>query len=92
MIPLKDFYLPLPEMVPLISKLHSILAVSNLLAHNNITKSYHVQLNSLRLISSVASKWTSKHLGGGGTFILLLMVHTHLCFNKFAPLNLHSLT
>ena len=52
---LKSFYL-------LISKLHFILAVANLLAHNNITISYYVQVNSLRLKSSVASKWASKHL------------------------------
>ena len=52
---LKVFYLP-------ISKLHSILAVANLLAHNNITISYYVQVNSLRLKSSVASKWARKNL------------------------------
>ena len=32
-----------------ISKLHSILVVPNLLAHNNITISYYVQVNTLRL-------------------------------------------
>ena len=42
--------------------IHSILAVANLLAHNNITVIYYMQLNSLRLKSSVASKWASKHL------------------------------
>ena len=42
MEPPKGVYLP-------ISKLHSILAVANLLAHNNITISYYVQVNSLRL-------------------------------------------
>ena len=36
----KCFYLP-------ISKLHFILAVPNLLAHNIITISYYVQVNSL---------------------------------------------
>ena len=51
----KGFHLP-------ISKLRSILAVPNLLAHNNITMSYYGQVNSLRLKSSVASKWASKHL------------------------------
>ena len=47
-----------------ISMLHSILVVLNLLSHNkfnNITISYYVQVNSLRLKSSVASKWASKH-------------------------------
>ena len=35
----------------------------------------YVQVNSLRLKSSVASKWTSKHLWARGVaFILLLMV------------------
>ena len=48
----------------LISKLHSILALLNLLGHNNITISYYVQVNSLRLKSNVASKWTSKLLWG----------------------------
>ena len=51
----KGFYVP-------ISKLHSILAIKNLNAHNNITKSYFVHVNSLRLKLSVASKWASKHL------------------------------
>ena len=45
-----------------ISKLHSILAVPNLLAHNDIIICYDWQINSLRLKSSVASKYTSKHL------------------------------
>ena len=39
-----------------ISKLHSILAIANLLAHNNIPISYYVQVYSLRLKSNVASK------------------------------------
>ena len=46
---LKCVYLP-------ISKLHAILCVANLVAHNNITISYYMQVNSLRLKSSVASK------------------------------------
>ena len=47
-----------------ISKLHSILAIANLiLFNNNVTISY-VQVNSLRLKSSVALKWASKHLWG----------------------------
>ena len=36
----KGVYLP-------ISKLHSVLALANLFAHNNITISYYVQVNSL---------------------------------------------
>ena len=52
MEPLKGFYLP-------ISKLYSILAVANLLAHNNITICYYLQVNSLRLKSNLASKWAS---------------------------------
>ena len=57
-----------------ISKLHSILAIANLLAHYNITTSYYGQVNSLLLKSSVASKWASKLLWGV-PFILLVMVH-----------------
>ena len=45
-----------------ISKLHSILAVANLLAHNNLWLCKYMQVNSLRLKLSVASKWASKHL------------------------------
>ena len=48
----------------LISKLQSILAVANLLAHNSIAIKYYVQVNSLRLKSNVASKWASKHILG----------------------------
>ena len=53
----KGVYLP-------ISKLHSILAVANLLAHNNITIyiSYYGKVNSLQLKSKVVLKWASKHL------------------------------
>ena len=48
-----------------ISKLHSILAVANLLTYyNNVTISYYVHVNSLRLNSNVVSKWASKHLWG----------------------------
>ena len=45
-----------------LSKLHSSLAEANLLVHNNITLSYYVLVNSLRLKSNVASKCASKHL------------------------------
>ena len=58
-----------------ISKLHSILVVPNLLVHNNITISYYGQVNSLRLKSSVDSKWASKHIWEV-PFILILMVHS----------------
>ena len=46
---------------------------ANFLAHNNLWLCYNMQANSLRLKSSVASKWVSKHLWGV-SFILLLMV------------------
>ena len=67
MVLLKGFYLP-------ISKLHLILAVANLLAHNNITIIYYVQANWLWLKSSEASKWARENLQGV-PFILLLMEH-----------------
>ena len=51
----KGVYLP-------ISKQNSILVVPNLLVHNNIP--YYYQVNSLRLKSSVSSKWASKLLLG----------------------------
>ena len=35
-----------PKVLLPISKLHSILAVANLLAHNNLWLCYHVQVNS----------------------------------------------
>ena len=63
----KCFYLP-------ISNLHSILAVSNLLAHNNITITYYVQVNSLRLKLSVVSKWAIKRLWGYHLFCCWLSV------------------
>ena len=53
----KGVYLP-------VSKLHSILAVGNLLAHNNLWLCYYVQVNLLRLKYSVASKWASKNIWG----------------------------
>ena len=49
---------------PSLSKLHSILTGTNLLVHKNITKSYYVLYNSLRLKASETSKWASKHLWG----------------------------
>ena len=66
MIPPKGVYLP-------ISKLHSILAVANLLVHNNKTiNNYYMQVNSLRLKLSLAM---GKQTPLGVPFILLLMVH-----------------
>ena len=47
-----------------ISKLHSILVITNLLPHNNITINYYMQVNSLWLKLNVASKWASKYLWG----------------------------
>ena len=54
-----------PKVVYLaISKLHSILAVANLLAHNFITISYYGQVNSLKLKSSVALNGQVNPFGG----------------------------
>ena len=53
----KEVYLP-------ILKVYSILAVSNLLAHNNLWLCYHGHVNSPRLKSNVALNWASKHLSG----------------------------
>ena len=61
-------WLPQKCLLDLFFNLHSNLAVVNLFAHNNIIKSYYVQVNSLRLNSSVASKWESKHLWGGTNY------------------------
>ena len=52
-------------------------SVFDLLTHNNITISYCGQVNSLRLKSSVASKWADKQLWKGGPFILLVKVHNY---------------
>ena len=40
----------------------SILAIVNFLAHNDITITYYLQVNSLWLKSSIASKWARKNL------------------------------
>ena len=53
----KGVYLP-------ISKLHSILTVANLLAHNNLWLCYYGQVNLLWIKLSVVSKWASKFFGG----------------------------
>ena len=70
----KGVYLP-------ISKLHSILAVANLFAHNKVTISYYEQVNSLRLKSNIASKCASKHLSGYHLFYCLYIV----LINRFIP-------
>ena len=46
-----------------ISKLHSILVIANLLAHNNLWLCYYGPVNSLRLKSNVTSIWACKTLG-----------------------------
>ena len=51
----KGVYLP-------ISKLHSILAIANLLAHNKLWLCYYEQVNSLMQKSNVAFKWANKNL------------------------------
>ena len=53
----KGVYLPIP-------KPHSILAVMNLHAHNNLWLCYYGQVNSVQLILSVASKCSSKNIWG----------------------------
>ena len=63
-----------------ISKLHSILAISNLLANNNITVSY-VKVNSLRLKSNVDSKWATKHLWGYHLFCCWWYINLSYCRN-----------
>ena len=60
-----------------ISKLHSILALPNLLAHNNITISYYGQVNSLWLKSSVASKWARKDIWGYHLFSCLWYINVN---------------
>ena len=62
--PLKKFMRP-------ILKLHSNIAVANLVAHKNLWLCYYVQVSLLRLKKNVAAKWASKHLWGV-PFILLL--------------------
>ena len=57
MVPPIGVYLP-------ISKLHSILALANLLAHDNSWLCYYGHIYSLQLKYSMASKWASKHLWG----------------------------
>ena len=66
MVPPKDVYLP-------ISKLHSMLAVANLLAHNN--KSQICYCGQISLQSAAVNKGFSDNLTFlGVTFILLAMV------------------
>ena len=73
----KSVYLP-------ISKQHSILVVANLLANNNITINYCMQVNSLGLKSNVASKWASKHLMGYHLFCCwLYIIYVCECWYSF---------
>ena len=67
MLPPKGIYLP-------ISKLHSILAVVNLLAHNNISQicyCCHIYYRVLQLTAAILTPF-------GVTFILLAMVEEEL--------------
>ena len=66
----KGIYLP-------ISKLHSILAVSNLLAHNNISQiCYKFHYRVLQL-TAIFSENLNTFRGGGVTFIWLAMVRSN---------------
>ena len=56
--------LPIVFTCPFRSYIHSILAVANILAHNNIAIRYYVQENSLLLKSNVASDGQINILGG----------------------------
>ena len=72
MLPHKSFCLP-------ISKLHSILAVANLLAHNNISQICYcgqILLQSAAVNCSFSDNLTPL----GVTFILLVMVHGKQCW------------
>ena len=66
-----------------ISKLPCILAVANLLAHNNITISYYVHVNSQQLNSNVASKWASKQLWVYHLFCCVMVHFTYIIFTSF---------
>ena len=48
-----------------ISKLHSILAVANLLVHDNLWLCYYGQVNSVRLKWSVAPNFGQENTFGG---------------------------
>ena len=67
MVPPKDVHLP-------ISKLHSILAVANLLAHNNKSQICYCSQISLQR-AAVNCSFSDNMSLLGVTFILLAMVH-----------------
>ena len=74
MLPPKGVYLP-------ISKLHSILAAANLLAHNN--KSQICYCGQISLQSAAVNCSISDNLAPlGVTFILLAMVHLAIRMSK----------
>ena len=82
----KGVYLP-------ISKKHSILAVANLLAHNNISQNLLLRSNFFRECCSFSDNLTPL----GVPFILLAMVHIHkkyqLCkvyINRIIKMSNHS--
>ena len=73
-----------------ISKPHSILAVANLLAHNNIIQiCYYGQilLQSAAINCSFSDNITP--LGGGVTFILLAMVQVELLAPQCLPIDIN---
>ena len=71
----KGVYLP-------ISKLHSNLAVANLLAHNNISQICYCGQISLQS-AAVNCSFSDNLTVLGVTFILLAMVHSSHCCRKF---------
>ena len=78
-LPPKSAYLP-------ISKLHSILAVTNLLAHNNISQiCYCGQISIQSAAVTVSDNLTILRV----TFILLAMVHLQKRYPKLVKLNLN---
>ena len=86
MLPPKGVYLP-------ISKLHSILAVANLLAHNNISQICYCGQISLQS-AAVNCSFSDNLTPLGVTFILLAMVrvqiHTHTLYLLFENMALHT--
>ena len=73
----KDVYLP-------ISKLRAFYYnPAYLLAHNNITISYYVKVNSLRLKSNVASKWSRKHLWGYHLYCCWILIVKRQMLNSW---------
>ena len=56
---------PFSNICTIASKINGTLKAQRcLLAHNNIMINYYGQVNSVRLKSSVASKWARKYLWG----------------------------